>query len=268
MFLRLNRNIPFLGSVIGAVAFLTASPASHASITYGVPDTWTRDNSSTTTYAGWDVLEGTGAVLGFGRVLNDTTPDVGGSLGIGHTGISYSLVQDPTTTYGHRSGSSNYYSGFNPLDYMNDTINGQTRGSTGTGYSTIVLQIKGLAANAVPNLTAGITGGATFTLVKELYGLGPTGEGMYWFEWTAPGGNLNYAIQMLSDYSSVGLDAFSVDTYWTSGSSPVTSAVSSAPEPTRAVLMLFAVGALVLRRRRAAAGCESGSHPAAELAAC
>ncbi len=253
MHLRLTRNKGQISSALLSILGVTfglglvSGPMASASVTYGIPDTWTRTNDVNTTYAAWDVLEGTGAILGFfgTRVLNDSTPDIGATLGIGHSGVSYLLAQNGGG-FGHRSGSSNFYSA---MDNMNDTISGQTRGSTGAGFSTIVLQFKALANNAMPNLLASIAD-PNFTLVKQLYTLGEQGEGMYWFEWTAAGGNLDYAIQMTSDYQHVTLDSFSLDNYWTSGASPIVSGVNAAPEPTRAVLLLLAMGTVVLRRRR------------------
>lgn len=276
MNLRLNRNTYmikfFKWALLVPAVVVGLETQSQAALTYGVPDTWTRNNDAVTTFAAWDVLDAGafhpgGAPGQFGRTLDDSSPDIGASLGIGHSGINYRLYQgnggnagggpgtDPTygMTYGHRSSSGNYYSGFNTFDFMNDTITGQTRGTTGTGFSTVVLQIRSAVGNLNPDLLASITGSSTFSLVKELYEVTGTNEGIYWFEWTAAGGGLNYAINMTSDYAHVGVDSFSVDSYWTAGSSAVTSGVTAAPEPTRGLLMLLAMGAVVLRRRRAAA---------------
>lgn len=240
------------GRLAGVAALLLVASAAQATLSVHMPDAWVRDNSSTTAYFGWDVMESSGITLGFGTVLDDTTPDVGTSLGIGVTGLNGRIFQGTGVsggygTYGHRSGSSNYYSGFNETDYMDDSITATSRGTSG-GFTTVVLQVLGSAANTIPNLTFAISG-ATFTLQKSLYGVASDGTGQYWYEWSAPGANLSFTIDLNSPVSSIGVDSFTVDTYWTNGAGPVLNSLVAVPEPS-AVALLGAIGVVCLARRK------------------
>ncbi|MEX2170628.1 MAG: PEP-CTERM sorting domain-containing protein [Pirellulales bacterium] len=222
------------------------------------PDAWTRGNDADTSWFGWDVLEGTHPVYpappdGFFRILDDSTPDVGGAT----TALTPRLYQgndgvnDPLpTTSGHRSGSGNYYSGFDNAAL--DHITAVAPASDVGGFTTVVLQVVGQPGNGVSALEFAMDG--SWTKVKDLFAINENGAGMYWQEWTAPGNDLPLSMLMTSTETSRGLDAFQVDTFWTSERNPRINAISAIPEPGSVTLAgLAVVGALlVLRRNRAA----------------
>ena len=209
------------------------------------PDAWARSNGPDTAYFGWDVLETGGAMLGFGRVLDDPTPDLGSST----TAISTRLFQgangaaNPSpTAYGHRSGSSNYYSGLGDADVAFDTITATVPASGSGGFTTVVLHVlggapSGMGPNRINDLSFQMLS-AGWTQQKDLYGRLPTGTGAYWQEWTAPGADLNFAIRMTSATSSRSIDAFQVDSYW-SPIGPVVNAIAAIPEPSAAALAVI-----------------------------
>ena len=219
------------------------------------PDAWTRANDADTSWFGWDALEGTHPIYpappdGFFRILDDSTPDVGGVT----TALSPRLFQgnngvtDPLpTTNGHRSGSSNYYSGFdNPaLDRITATAPASGVG----GYTTVLLQILGQPGNEVDDLVFSMD--SSWTKVKDLYSWNENAAGVYWQEWTAPGNDLPISILMTSTESSHAIDAFQVDTFWTADSSPRINARTTIPEPGSIVLSAIAlIGTLVALRKR------------------
>lgn len=244
---------------IGAATALLMVSAARATLSTYQPDAWTRGNSSTTSYFGWDVMDDSG-IVGFAgsKMLDDPSPEVGLSLGIGVTGLNARIFQGTGLaggygSYGHRSSSGNYYSGFNAADFMDDTITATTRGGTG-GFTTVVLQLLATPGNSIPGLAFNITGG-TFTLQKSLYGVDGTGTGQYWVEWTAPGANLPVAIDLNSAVSSISADSFTVDTHWTFAASPAVNSIGAVPEPTVASLLGgFGIMWLARRRRLSSAG--------------
>ncbi len=237
----------------GAAVGLLMMSAARATLSTYQPDAWTRGNSSATAYFGWDFLDNSGIPGGFGSVvLDDASPEVGATLGFGVTGLNARLYQGTGMaggygSYGHRSSSGNYYSGFNATDFMDDTITATTRGTAG-GFTTVVLQLLASPGNSIPGLAFNISGG-TFTLEKMLYGVDGTGTGQYWVEWTAPGANLAVAIDLNSATSSIGGDSFTVDTHWTAAATPVVNSIPAVPEPGVASL-LGGFGVLWLARRR------------------
>ncbi|MBA3480578.1 MAG: hypothetical protein H0T51_02075 [Pirellulales bacterium] len=234
------------------------SPASAITTSGGqawnfVPDAWTRGNTDNASYFGWDVIEHAGlpnGPMGTGR-LDDTTPDLGAPT----TATSPRIVQSAASLalFGHRSGTGNYYSGFQGIAYADDTISAVAptpAGQTG-GFTTVVLQVIGQPNNAVADLSfAADTSSVAWTKQKDLFAVNETGAGVYWQEWTAPGDNLPFSIHMASATSSRGLDAFQVDAFW-SPTGPVINAISAIPEPTSAALASMGLLGLVriVRRR-------------------
>ncbi|MEM8679054.1 MAG: hypothetical protein AAGF97_06865, partial [Planctomycetota bacterium] len=74
------------------------------------PDAWSRGTSADSAYFGWDNMEGSGSFLGFGQVLDDSTPDLGTATPNARFFQGADGVNDPSPTdYGHRSGSGNFY---------------------------------------------------------------------------------------------------------------------------------------------------------------
>jgi hypothetical protein len=224
------------------------------------PDAWTRGNTADTSHFGWDLLETGNPTLSFGRILDDTTPDIGAPTTAtqtrwfqGSNGVAGPLP----TAYGHRSGSGNYYSGFGTGDLANDIVTAFTpsSGAGSAGFTTVVLQVLGspptaTGVNAIADLSFNILS-ANWTKQKSLYGTLANGTGVYWQEWTSPGADVPFSIRMTSLESSRGIDAIQVDTHWTSASAPVINARTTigVPEPGAAVLALVSCVSLALRRR-------------------
>lgn len=258
------RLAPLLASA-GCLLFLGLDSAHALTTSQGqswnwAPDAWTRGNDAETSFFGWDVLDGNGGALSFGRVLDDATPDLG--IGVTATGTRFFQgadgIADPTpTVYGHRSGSGNYYSGFGDADLANDAVRAVAPAGGGGGFTTVVLQvIAGAAGGNGPQGLAGLefameSGGWTHS--QSLYGTLVDGTGVYWQEWHAAGANLPFSIRMTSNVSSRSIDAVAVDTHWTAGA-PALNARSTigVPEPSAVCLAVaaFAATASLLRRRR------------------
>lgn len=248
-------------AALAAFALSATYQRSLAATTGYEPDAWTRGNTVDSSYFGWDVIERAGLpTLDFGRILDDSTPDLG--TGITATGTriyqgANGIVDPSPTLYGHVSGSMNYYSGANFADptapqihFANDTITATTPASGAGGFTTVVLQVLAQPANGIEDLNFEMTT-AGWTKQKDLYGIlaGPTG--VIWQEWTAPGADLPFSIHMTSPTDSRAIDSFAVDTFWTSGAAPVINARASVgiPEPAAGALACLAVLALAARRR-------------------
>jgi hypothetical protein len=74
---------------------------------------------------------------------------------------------------------------------------------------------------------------------------------LHWLEWSAPGNDLTFKINMTSTELHRAIDAFQIDTYWTDGTAPVLNARQAVPEPASGLLAvagLFA-GLATFRRR-------------------
>ncbi len=257
----LNRVIT--AAVLAALASTAGYRQSLAATTGYEPDAWTRGNTVDSSYFGWDVIERAGLpTLGSGRLLDDSTPDLGTGITATGTRIYQGAngIADPSPTlYGHVSASMNYYSGANFTDptapqihFANDTITATTPASGAGGFTTVVLQVLGQPDNTISDLNFEMTS-AGWTKQKSLYGIldGPTG--LFWQEWTAPGAGLNFAIHMTSPTDSRAIDSFVIDTFWTSAASPTVNARTSVgiPEPTAGALACLAALGAAARRRRA-----------------
>jgi hypothetical protein len=201
------------------------------------PDAWARGNFADTSYFGWDLIEHAGlpnGPMGSGR-LDDSTPDLGSPT----TAIAPRLFQSLASLaiFGHRSGSGNYYSGFQGNAFADDTISATATAPVGQsgGFTTVVLQVIGQPTNALGDLSFMMEPSTVaWTKQKDLYGVN-SGAGVYWQEWTAPGANLPFAIHMTSATSSRGIDAFQIDAHW-SPNGPVINAISAIPEPSSVAL--------------------------------
>lgn len=238
------------GAAVPAIGITTSSGQSWTF----VPDAWVRGNTIDSSYFGWDSLEGPpipNAPFGSFK-LDDTTPD----LGVGTTALSPRFVQSngSLAIYGHRSSSNNYYSGFpDTIDGFpanaaaDDTFSATAPASGVGGFTTVVLQAIGGVGQAVSDLDFQMTT-AGWVKQKDLYGNAPGGGGLHWQEWTAPGNDLAFAIQMTSPNSSRSLDAFQIDTFW-SPNAAVVNARSGIPEPSTLALAAFIVAPLARRRR-------------------
>lgn len=245
-------------AVLGATRNATAITTSLGQEWNLEPNAWTRGNDADTSWFGWDRLDGNHPVFpappdGFFRILDDNTPDVGGVTTALNTRIyqgNDGAVDPSPTTNGHRSGSSNYYSGFDAPAL--DHIDAVAPASGAGGFTTVVLQVLGQPGNVVDDLEFSMD--SSWTKAKDLYAKNANGAGIYWQEWWAPGNDLPLSILMTSTDSSRGLDAFQIDTFWTSDSSPRLNAVSAIPEPTSVLLLgLALVGVLVIGKREFAA---------------
>jgi hypothetical protein len=184
-------------------------------------------------------------------ILDDSSPDLGGAITA--TGVRLfqgnNGVADPEpTTSGHVSGSLNYYT-FE--DTVSDTVTAVAPASGTGGHTTVVLQLIG-NFSAIDGLMFDIDDSTvSWNLEKQLYNQNADGSGLYWVEWTAPGNNLPFSIEMSSFSPHQAIDAFQVDTHWTAGASPVVNSIQAVPEPATGALVLIAAGSgWLLRPRR------------------
>ena len=210
--------------------------------------------SSLTTYSGWDAFDAsdTPAASGFGRMLDDATPDLGT-----YAGTQARIVQDANLTYGHRSGSDNYYSGFRPFDIAGDTITVPTDGAVGSdGFTTIVLQVYALgggapgtpgSGNAIDDLTFDPIGGTQADVSYAVDAAGPgQGNGHYLVSYELPGNQVTYDLRFSSVGSSRAIDRIVVDTLYSQTAGAFDDVVL-VPEPATLAPALLLLG---LRRRR------------------
>ena len=231
------------------------SQPTFAAISPYAPDAWSRGNDADTSYFGWDALEVAGPPnLGFLWLLDDATPD----LGTGITATGTRIFQgtdgagDPSpTTQGHISSSLNYYSFFDAAD---DTITATAPASGGGGYTTVVMQVlENEDGDGIPDLQFAMDNSVdAWTPVKHLHNLIGSGRAVHWVEWTAPGDNLTYSINMTSLAPHRVIDSFQIDTFWTSGDVPVVNATAGVPEPASWLLALGGLAACLAGRRRCA----------------
>lgn len=234
-----------VAALISATTFAATSPYA--------PDAWTRDNNADTSYFGWDVLEIAGPPnYGFLWLLDDATPD----LGSGITATGTRIYQgndgagDPSpTTQGHISSTLNYYSFFDNAD---DTITATAPAGGAGGYTTVVLQVfESEGGDGIPDLEFAMDNSVnTWTLDKHLHNVTASGRAVHWVEWSAPGDDLAFSINMTSLAPHRVIDSFQVDTFWTSGDAPVVNSISTVPEPASWLLALGGLAASLVGRRR------------------
>ena len=225
------------------------------------PDAWVRGNDADTSWFGWDAMDGNNGFHpgpppeGFFRILDDDTPDVGDTTpGFRRLFQGNDGADDPTPTMnGHRSSSGspsgNYYS-FD--DDANDTIEAiaPASGDGVIGFTTVVLQVLGQGGEPIEDLQFALD--PNWTLAKSLYAKNADGAGMYWLEWYQAGADLPISIHMTSASPHRAIDAFQVDTFWTSESSPRNNVIAAIPEPGTMALAGIAIASslIVLRKRR------------------
>jgi hypothetical protein len=215
------------------------------------PDAWARANDADTSHFGWDSLDRSGPTLGFTKVLDDSVPDIStGAI----TATNTRFYQSPSAANGHVAGSFNYYSIF---DTANDLIAGTAPASGSGGNTTVVLQVLGgapgsMGASPIEDLSFQMLT-AGWTKAKDLYGVEANGTGVYWQEWTAPGANLNFEINMTSVTEHRSIDAVQVDTYWTGGAAAAVNAIAAigVPEPSALAMASLALVPFARRRRQA-----------------
>ena len=228
-----------MATAIGVASTSTAFTTNAGQTWDTEPDAWSRGNTADTSWFGWDEFEPTGPPTApfFSFILDDSTPDIGSPTTATSTNIAQSVASQ--AVYGHRSSSANYYSGFPDDAFADDTISGVAPASGAGGYTTILLQVIGLPGNRVSSLS--FDPGAEWTRTSDVEGRLADTAGLYWQEWTAPGGNLPFSIEMTSSESSIALDAIQIDTFWTSGDAPVLNSRDRIGIPEPASLLLMAV---------------------------
>jgi PEP-CTERM motif len=234
------------------VAALFASP-SLAAIPPFTPDAWSRGNDADTSYFGWDLLDIAGPPnFGGLYILDDSTPDLGAGITATGTRIyqgADGLGDTAPTANGHVSSSQNYYSFF---DTSNDTITATAPASGSGGYTTVVLQIyENTGGDGIPDLQFAMDNSVdTWSLDKHLHNLTASGRAVHWVEWTAPGNDLTFHINMTSTEMHRVIDSFQVDTFWTAGEAPVVNAIAAVPEPASWLLALGGLSAVLAGRRK------------------
>lgn len=246
--------LPLICSLLLSVQAANALTTSEGQSWDYEPDAWIRGNGADTSWFGWDSLEAVGPPTApYGSyLLSDSTPDLGSPT----TATGASLAQSVSSQglYGHRSSSGNYYSGFLATMTADDSISGVAPASGAGGNTTLVLQVLAMPPDPVQG-SVGLEGlsfdaDAAWAQTAILYGMQADGTGLYWIEWTAAGAAVPFSIQITSQYQHVAIDAFQVDTYWTSGSAPVTNSLSSIGVPEPASWLLYVAAALTAAGRR------------------
>ena len=225
-----------------AVLALTTS-ASALNITgFAAPDAWLRGGANTT-YYGWDVFEG-GPIL-----LADTTPDINPYA---ISGVS--IVQNNTEGFPIVRSSTNLYSGPGVTDTFDLTATVKTDGIAASGFTAVLIQLAGSSFG--PGQTPAQFDAGSFLINGQLPnyitdGYGTDNRNLWWMEWTLPGNQPSYALEMDAQFSSGSLSKITIDSAWHSTAALDNSNVSIVPEPTAAAL-LAATGLLGLGRRRRA----------------
>jgi hypothetical protein len=225
-----------------AAGALTASASALDITGFAAPDAWLR-GSANTTYYGWDVFEG-GPVL-----LADSTPDINPAA---ISGVS--IVQNNTEGFPIVRSSTNLYSGPGATDTFDLTATVKTAGVAASGFTTILVQLAGSSFG--PGQTPAQFDAGSFLINGQLPnyitdGYGTDNRNLWWMEWTLPGNQPSYALEMDAPLSSGSLSKITINTAWNSAAALDNSNVTIVPEPTAAALLAGA-GLLGLGRRRQA----------------
>lgn len=186
---------------------------------------------ASTTYLGWD---------SFGEradtVLNDSTPDVGTGSG--------SFV----TTNGedHQSGSLNYYTGGGSVA---EDISFATDGTTGSGFTTVIVQASTLFGGWGSEIDFGSIDGVEPSLVVQA--TNAMGSGQLFVKYELPGTTdvetFSIGQELGGDPTSFGL--FVVDSVWSPSGFAADTAIAT-PEPAAVLLTLLGLVAASASTRR------------------
>lgn len=153
------------------------------------------------------------------------------------------------------SGSNNIYSSVSQINAQSLSLTIPTSGTVGAGFTTIIIQGKGLGGAAfggsggLDAFSFGAIAGVDPTYV---YGTNSAGQGQWWAKWEIPGNAASYTVGITGYDNGVGVLSvtdMSVDSNWSATSfSADTAAV---PEPSTYALFAFAGGiaCLAIRRR-------------------
>jgi len=184
-----------------------------------------------------------------GERLDDDTPDINAAGA--PSGARFK--QDDNLTYGHISGTNQYYSGFDTTgipgtspSVAGDTFTVPTGGpGDGSGFTSILIQILAQPANAPELLWDSVDG---VDPVVNVAGVNANGDGQYWVLYELTGSQPTYDVRFSSEQFSVALTDFVIDTAW-SETGFVEADTVVAPEPTAAAVLATGGLGLLLRRR-------------------
>lgn len=198
----------------------------------------TERGNSNTTYLGWDTFDKDPTTGAPGNtsdgVISDSTPDIGTGTGSIFT----------TNGEDHISSSLNYYSSSGSVA---ETINFNTDGTPGSGFTTIIAQGITSFGPFGSTIQFGDILGITAVLVQATNTA--TNKGQFWAKWEVPSNQLSYSFDISTPSSSfVSFDKFTVDTIWSDTGFSADTAVI--PEPSSLLLSAAGViGVLLVRRR-------------------
>lgn len=237
-----------------------------ASVSAGYSDSlhtvpgWRGDSAAV--HLGWDVLEkaiiapDTGTFGG--EILDDSTPDIGDTL------IAGANLSQLGTTYGHVSGSGNYYSGFGTGWGADDLITAPTDVAANLGgFTTVIFQITAQDLGIAPPVAedgdappaAQFFGREDITLngnaaseANFARGVNANGVAQWFAQWEIAGDPTDVELAFSNDAEHTALDFFEVDVLWSAGGGQLVQTPSIVPEPASAGLLL--IGGLVMLRRR------------------
>lgn len=185
------------------------------------------------TWGGWDTF---GTPLE--TVINDTTPDLGNAPG--------SFVT--TNGENHRSGSGNYYSLFGTVA---EEVTFTAPGPDSGGFTTVIVQAKtlpGFGWNDEVELSFSAIDGVAPT--QALLAESNSGFGQLFVKYEIPGTITvpTFSVSTSGNNSHTSFDQFVVDAYWSLDGYAADSAIAT-PEPTTTVLVAFAAGVALFRRK-------------------
>ncbi len=245
------------------LALIALTTPLQAVVLSGGPDAWSRGDAQTAHF-GWDIFEASGTPGRFGdRQLNDSSPDIGTALS------ASTIFQNDSNAYGHRSSSSNIYSGFQG-DALDISIRFPGIGTANVGMTTILLTVLGNPAdsNVLTPFILSSTSDSALSLSPTVSLTDQSAEypdkKVWVAEWQVPGSDpQDYEIRILSDLASgngtdVALDSLVVDVAWTNAPAALSNShsfsslgnITTVPEPTTGVLALSSLAMLTFTRRR------------------